>query len=119
MFMLVSRRYERASLIVTSNKPFSVWGGFRRRRTAAAMIDWLVHHAEILLKGDYYRLKDYDIGARPAPKSLERLTDLLRHLRRARTLRTRRPRPQRRENSKNTGPRSRTRAARSLGKRIR
>jgi DNA replication protein DnaC len=27
MFMLVSRRYERASLIVTSNKPFSAWGG--------------------------------------------------------------------------------------------
>jgi DNA replication protein DnaC len=26
MFMLVSRRYERASLIVTSNKPFSAWG---------------------------------------------------------------------------------------------
>jgi len=25
MFMLVSRRYERASLIVTSNKPFSAW----------------------------------------------------------------------------------------------
>ncbi|HYZ63423.1 MAG TPA: ATP-binding protein [Acetobacteraceae bacterium] len=26
MFVLVSRRYERASLIVTSNKPFSAWG---------------------------------------------------------------------------------------------
>jgi DNA replication protein DnaC len=26
LFMLVSRRYERASLIVTSNKPFSAWG---------------------------------------------------------------------------------------------
>ena len=26
MFMLVSRRYERASMIVTSNKPFSAWG---------------------------------------------------------------------------------------------
>src|SRR5205085_806986 len=26
MFMLVARRYERASLIVTSNKPFSAWG---------------------------------------------------------------------------------------------
>jgi DNA replication protein DnaC len=26
MFMLVSRRYERARLIVTSNKPFSAWG---------------------------------------------------------------------------------------------
>lgn len=68
MFMLVSRRYERASLIVTSNKPFSTWGDiFGDEVTAAAMIDRLVHHAEILaLKGDSYRLKDRDL-ARPTP----------------------------------------------------
>src|SRR5215211_7548656 len=68
MFMLVSRRYERASLIVTSNKPFSGWGEIVGDEvTAAAMIDRLVHHAEILaLKGDSYRLKDRDL-ARPAP----------------------------------------------------
>jgi DNA replication protein DnaC len=49
MFMLVSRRYERASMIVTSNKPFSGWGEiFGDEVTAAAMIDGLVHHAEIL-----------------------------------------------------------------------
>jgi DNA replication protein DnaC len=45
MFMLVSRRYERASLIVTSNKPFSAWGEtFGDEVTTAAMIDRLVHH---------------------------------------------------------------------------
>jgi len=68
MFMLVSRRYERASLIVTSNKPFSAWGEiFGDDVVAAAMIDRLVHHAEILaLKGDSYRLKDRDL-ARAAP----------------------------------------------------
>jgi DNA replication protein DnaC len=68
MFMLVSRRYERASLIVTSNKPFSAWGEiFGDEVTAVAMIDRLVHHAEILsLKGDSYRLKDRDL-ARPVP----------------------------------------------------
>jgi DNA replication protein DnaC len=67
MFMLVSRRYERASLIVTSNKPFSGWGEiFGDDIVAAAMIDRLVHHAEILaLKGDSYRLRDRDL-ARPA-----------------------------------------------------
>jgi DNA replication protein DnaC len=56
MFMLVSRRYERASLIVTSNKPFSAWGEiFDDDATAAAMIDRFIHHAEILsLKGDSY-----------------------------------------------------------------
>jgi hypothetical protein len=68
MFMLVSRRYERASMIVTSNGPFSGWGEiFGDDITAAAMIDRLVHHAEILaLKGDSYRLRDRDL-ARPTP----------------------------------------------------
>lgn len=68
MFSLVSARYERASLIVTSNKPFSAWGEiFGDEVTAAAMIDRLVHHAEILgLKGDSYRLKDTDLGSPPA-----------------------------------------------------
>jgi DNA replication protein DnaC len=67
MFMLVSRRYERASLIVTSNKPFSAWGEiFGDEITAAAMIDRLIHHAEILaLKGDSYRLKDRDLARTP------------------------------------------------------
>jgi DNA replication protein DnaC len=65
MFSLVSARYERASLIVTSNKAFSAWGEiFGDEVTAAAMIDRLVHHAEILaLKGDSYRLRDKDLGS--------------------------------------------------------
>jgi DNA replication protein DnaC len=67
MFMLVSRRYERASMIVTSNKPFSGWGEiFGDDVVAAAMIDRLVHHAEILaLKGDSYRLRDRDLARQP------------------------------------------------------
>src|SRR6202012_209894 len=67
MFMLVSRRYERASLIVTSNKPFSAWGEiFGDDMAAVAMVDRLIHHAELLsLKGDSYRLKDRDLGPRP------------------------------------------------------
>ena len=70
MFMLVARRYERASLIVTSNKPFSAWGEiFGDEVTATAMIDRLVHHAEILsLKGDSYRLKGRDLARPPAAK---------------------------------------------------
>jgi hypothetical protein len=48
MFSLVSSRYERASLIVASNKPFSGWGEiFGDETLTAAMIDRLVHHAEI------------------------------------------------------------------------
>ena len=73
MFMLVARRYERASLIVTSNKPFSAWGEiFGDDAVAIAMVDRLVHHAELIsLKGDSYRLKDRDLGPRPARQTAE------------------------------------------------
>lgn len=66
-FQLVSSRYERASLIVTSNKPFGRWGEvFGDDVVAAAMIDRLVHHAEVIaLKGDSYRIKDRDLGRVP------------------------------------------------------
>jgi DNA replication protein DnaC len=72
MFSLVSNRYERASMIVTSNKPFSKWGEiFGNDMAATAMIHRLIHHSAILsLKGDSYRLKGKDldprIGAKPA-----------------------------------------------------
>jgi DNA replication protein DnaC len=67
-FQLVSSRYERASLIVTSNKPFGRWGEvFGDDVVAAAMIDRLVHHAEVIsLRGDSYRLKDRGLGRVPA-----------------------------------------------------
>jgi DNA replication protein DnaC len=66
-FQLVSSRYERASVIVTSNKPFGRWGEvFGDPVVAAAMIDRLVHHADVIsLKGDSYRLKDRDLGRVP------------------------------------------------------
>ena len=72
-FQLVSSRYERASLIVTSNKPFGRWGEvFGDDVVAAAMIDRLVHHAEVIaLKGDSYRLKDRDLGRVPAAAATE------------------------------------------------
>ena len=67
-FQLVSARYERATLMVTSNKPFGRWGEvFGDDVVAAAMIDRLVHHAEVIsLKGDSYRLKNRDLGRIPA-----------------------------------------------------
>ncbi len=67
-FQLVSSRYERASLIVTSNKEFGRWGEvFGDDTVAAAMIDRLVHHADVIaLKGDSYRLKNHDLGRIPA-----------------------------------------------------
>jgi DNA replication protein DnaC len=72
-FQLVSSRYERASVIVTSNKPFARWGEvFGDPTVAAAMIDRLVHHAEVVsLKGDSYRhLRDRDLGRVPTDDTL-------------------------------------------------
>jgi DNA replication protein DnaC len=46
-FQLVSARYERANLIVTSSKPFGRWGEVFGDDVVAAMIDRLVHHAEV------------------------------------------------------------------------
>jgi DNA replication protein DnaC len=68
-FQLVSSRYERASVIMSSNKAFSRWGEvFGDDTVAAAMIDRLVHHAEVInLKGDSYRLKGRDLGRVPDP----------------------------------------------------
>jgi DNA replication protein DnaC len=61
-FELVSSRYERASLIVSSNKTFSAWAEiFGDPVAVAAMVDRLIHHAEVIvLKGDSYRLKGRD-----------------------------------------------------------
>ena len=81
-FQLVSSRYERASLIVTNNKPFGRWGEVFgddvvvccvSAAPPAAMIDRLVHHAEVIaLKGDSYRLKDRDLGRVPTTTTDDR-----------------------------------------------
>lgn len=67
-FQLVSSRYEHASLILTSNLPFSGWGGvFGDQVVAAAMIDRIVHHADVLtLKGASYRLRNRGIDSLPS-----------------------------------------------------
>lgn len=59
-FRLVARRYERASLIVTSNKSFLDWGEiFNDPILATAVLDRLLHYATTLnIKGESYRLKE-------------------------------------------------------------
>jgi len=59
-FRLVVRRYERASLIVTSNKGFLDWGEvFNDHVLATAILDRLLHHATTVnVKGESYRLKE-------------------------------------------------------------
>jgi DNA replication protein DnaC len=58
-FALVSSRYERSSVIVSSNKTFSSWAEiFGDPIAVAALVDRLVHHAEVIvLRGESYRLK--------------------------------------------------------------
>jgi DNA replication protein DnaC len=70
-FQLVSSRYEHASLILTSNLPFSGWGGvFGDQVVAAAMIDRIVHHADVLtVKGASYRLRNRGIDTLPSIKT--------------------------------------------------
>jgi DNA replication protein DnaC len=66
VFQLVSRRYERGSIVLTSNKAFSEWGQvFSDDVLAAAILDRLLHHCEVLsITGPSYRLKDR-LGALP------------------------------------------------------
>ena len=60
VFQLVSRRYERGSLIVTSNKTFAEWGAVLGDDVlATAILDRLLHHCDVLaINGPSYRLKN-------------------------------------------------------------
>jgi DNA replication protein DnaC len=74
LFALVSRRYERGSIIITSNRGFEQWGEILGdAMVAAALIDRLVHHATMItLKGKSYRLRERGLDVTPAaqPPSL-------------------------------------------------
>jgi len=59
-FQLVSRRYERGSLLVTSNRGVGEWGNvFGDNVVAAAILDRLLHHSTVVaIRGDSYRLRE-------------------------------------------------------------
>jgi DNA replication protein DnaC len=59
-FQLVSARYERASIVLTSNKTYSEWGMvFGDPIIATAILDRLLHHSTTVnIRGESYRLKD-------------------------------------------------------------
>lgn len=61
LFQVISQRYERGSIILTTNKPFKQWASiFANDSTiASAVLDRLLHHAEtVLIEGRSYRMKD-------------------------------------------------------------
>ncbi|MFF8619068.1 ATP-binding protein, partial [Streptomyces sp. NPDC015350] len=60
VFQVISKRYEKGSVILTSNKTFSEWGQvFGDEVLATAILDRLLHHCEVVsINGNSYRLKN-------------------------------------------------------------
>ena len=61
LFQVISQRYERGSIVLTTNKPFKQWPSiFNNDSTiASAVLDRLLHHAHtIVIEGSSYRMKD-------------------------------------------------------------
>ena len=66
LFQVFAERYERSSLLVTSNLPFSEWHQiFQGERMTAALLDRLTHHCEIFeMNGESYRFRKSMKGKR-------------------------------------------------------
>src|SRR5438477_4443222 len=69
---LVSRRYERGSMLITSNSSVGEWGSvFGDPVVATAILDRLLHHSQVVtIRGDSYRLREKrraGLGAAPVP----------------------------------------------------
>jgi len=60
LFEVISRRYEKKSTLVTTNKPFSEWAEiFPNASCVVSLIDRLVHHSEIIsIEAESFRLKE-------------------------------------------------------------
>ena len=71
-FQVVTQRYERKSLVLTTNLPFREWPTiFPNATCATALIDRVIHHADVIpIEGRSYRLRQAEDRARePPPKS--------------------------------------------------
>jgi DNA replication protein DnaC len=74
LFQLISRRYARGSIILTSNKSYGDWGDiFSDTVLASALLDRLLHHSlTVNIRGSSYRLKDkLKVIAAPSQKAKE------------------------------------------------
>ena len=74
-FQLVSARYERSSIILTSNKSYGDWGSiFGDPIIATAILDRLLHHSTTVnIRGESYRLKDRRKAGLVPPREQERV----------------------------------------------
>ena len=75
-FQLVSRRYERGSLLLTSNRSVGEWGTvFGDPVVATAILDRLLHHSHVLtIRGDSYRLREKRRAGLVKPELLQPAT---------------------------------------------
>jgi DNA replication protein DnaC len=72
LFQLVSARYERGSIVLTSNKSYGEWGSiFGDPIIATALLDRLLHHSTTVnIRGESYRLKERRKAGLLAPPAL-------------------------------------------------
>lgn len=70
LFQVVARRYEKRSLVITTNLAFSDWPGvFPNATCATALIDRIIHHADVVpIEGKSYRLGEAEAALASAPK---------------------------------------------------
>ncbi len=70
LFELIAERYERKSLAITANTPFSQWGEvFVEPAMTLAAVDRLVHHATILeMNVESYRRRSAQSGQAPTAR---------------------------------------------------
>jgi len=76
MFQLISERYEKGAIILTSNKSYGDWGSiFADNVIASAILDRLLHHSTTInIKGESYRLKDKKKAGVIATKTAQKET---------------------------------------------
>ena len=74
-FQLVSARYERGSILLTSNKSYSDWGHiFGETTIATAILDRLLHHSTTInIRGESYRLKERKKSGLFTPEKLDKI----------------------------------------------
>src|SRR5215813_5458436 len=86
LFSLISARYERGSIVLTSNKGFGEWGEVLGDAViATAILDRLLHHSHLLnIRGESYRLREkkqaglFGVSSVPLPTVSEDATDVTR-----------------------------------------
>ena len=74
LFEVINQRYERNSILLTTNKAFKEWNTvFPNATCIAALLDRLTHHADVsLIEGDSYRMRESQMEAEAAKKNSPR-----------------------------------------------